>query len=331
VEKAMIRRREFLVSSVAALGGAVAPAKLFAQTSNYPKRPIRMVVPFAPGGGVDVFARLIAEKLKELKNYTVVVDNRGGANGTIGGVAVKQAEPDGYTVLFSAGTHVMARAVMKAPPYDPITDFTPIARAGEAPMLLVMAPQHTEKTITEIVASAKKDPNNWTFATSALGAPGHLAIIAFNKLADLNLTIVPYRGTSPGLTDVAAGNVQLMIDPVLALLPMARGGAVKAVAMTSAKRSNLAPDIPTAAESGMPGLDYSSWYGVWGPKGMPADLVTTLNASVNDAVKALADSGQLAKIGIEPAAETPKQFEDFGRDYLARGTELLKSAHFEPM
>jgi tripartite-type tricarboxylate transporter receptor subunit TctC len=273
---------------------------------------------------------LLAEKLKELKGYTVVVDNRSGANGAVGGLAVQQSDADGYTILFSAATHVMAKAVMKAPPYDPITDFTPIARAGAAPMLLVMAPQHTEKTIPDILASARKQPDKWTFATSALGSPGHLAIIAFNKLAGLNLTIVPYRGTAPGLTDVAAGHVQLMIDPVLALLPMARGGNIKAIAMTSAKRSSIAPDIPTATESGMPGLDYASWYGVWGPKGMPADLVSYLNASVNEAVKALAKGGQLARIGIESVLETPKQFGDFGRDYLARGTELLKSANFDP-
>jgi tripartite-type tricarboxylate transporter receptor subunit TctC len=327
----MISRRDVLVSSAAFLCGALAPAKIFAQPNDFPKLPIRMIVPFAPGGGVDVFARLIAQKLFELRGYTVVVENRSGGNGTVGGVAVEHANADGYMILFSAGTHVMARSVMKSPPYDPMTDFTPIARAGEAPMLLVMAPQRPEKTITEIVAAARQHPNQWTFATSALGAPGYLATVAFNKLAGLNLVIVPYRGTAPGLADVAAGVVQLMIDPVLAMLPMAGNGEVKAIALTSAKRSKLAPDIPTAAESGLPGLDHSSWYGVWGPKGMSADLVSFLNAAVNEAVKALADGGQLAKLGIEPATETPQQFSDFSRDYLMRGAELLQSANFEPM
>jgi tripartite-type tricarboxylate transporter receptor subunit TctC len=327
----MIKRRDFLASSAVLLAGTIASSNLFAQPKDFPNRPIRMVVPFAAGGGVDVFARLIAEKLRELKGYTIIVDNRGGANGTVGGNAVKLSEPDGYHVLFSAGTHVMAKSVMKDHTYDPITDFTPIARVGEAPMLLVMSPNLPQKTITEIVTDARKQPDKWTFATSALGAPGYLAIVAFNKLAGLNLTIVPYRGTAPGLTDIAAGHVQLMIDPVLALLPMAKGGQVKAIALTSARRSSLAPDIPTAAESGMSGLNHSSWYGVWGPKGMPDDLVLSMNAAFNEAVKSLADGGQLARIGIEPVTETSKQFDDFGRDYLARGAELLKSANFEPM
>jgi tripartite-type tricarboxylate transporter receptor subunit TctC len=225
----------------------------------------------------------------------------------------------------------MAKAVMKTPPYDPLTDFTSIARVGEAPMLLVMSPKLPQTTIAEIVEDARKQPDKWTFATAALGSPGHLGILAFNKLANLKLTVVPYRGTAPGLTDVAAGHVQLMIDPVLALLPMAQGGQVKAIAYTSMKRSSLAPNITTAAESGMPGLDAATWYGVWGPKGMPADLVDTLNAAFNEAVKALADSGQLTKIGVEPVAETPKQLEDFSRNYFTQGAELLKSVSFEPM
>jgi len=327
----MIGRREFLISSSALLGGIASNNFAFAQAKDFPSHPIRMVVPFAAGGGVDVFARLIAEKLKETKGYTVVVENRGGANGTLGGSVVKLAEPDGYTILFSAGTHVMAKSVMKAPPYDPIADFTPIARAGEAPMMLVMAPKLPQKSISEIVADARKQPEKWTFATSALGAPGYLAQVGFNKLANLNLMIIPYRGTAPGLTDVAAGHVQLMIDPVLALLPMAQGGQVQAVAVTSSKRSSLAPDIPTAAESGLPGLDHASWYGVWGPKGMPAELVSKMNADINDAVKALAASGQLAKVGVEPTIETPQQFDAFARNYLARGDELLKSTNFTPM
>lgn len=327
----MINRRNFLAAAPVFLGSALAPAKIFAQASDFPKLPIRMIVPFAPGGGVDLFARLTAQKLGELKGCTVIVENRSGGNGTVGGVAVEHASANGYTLLFSAGTHVMARSVMKSPPYDPMTDFTPIARAGEAPMLLVMAPQRSEKTIAEIIGAAREHPNQWTFATSALGAPGYLATVAFNKLADLNLVIVPYRGTAPGLADVAAGQVQLMIDPVLAMLPMARDGEVKAMALTSAKRSKLAPDIPTAAESGLSGLDYSSWYGVWGPKGMAPDLVSFLNSAVNEAVKALAEGGQLARLGIEPITETPQQFSDFGRNYLMRGAELLHSANFAPM
>lgn len=326
----MLRRRDFVVSSLALLGGALPAGHAFAQ-KDFPNRPIRLVVPFAAGGGVDVFARVLGEKLKETKGYTVIVENRGGANGAVGGSAVKQADPDGYTMLFSAATHLMAQQVMKNAPYDPIADFTPIARVGEAPMLLVMSPKLPQKTIAEVVADAKKQPDKWTFATAALGAPGHLATVAFNRLAGLKLMIIPYRGTAPGLTDVAAGNVQLMIDPVLALLPMAQGGQVKGLAVTSAKRSALAPDIPTAAESGLPGLEHATWYGVWGPKGMPDDIVTTLNAAINESIKSLAQEGRLAKLGIEPVTETPAQFLEFSKKDLARNTELLKSVDFQPV
>lgn len=324
-------RRVFLAGSVAAFGSAAVPSSSLAQSKNYPNRPIRLIVPFAAGGGVDVFARLLAEKIRELKGYNILVENRSGASGTVGGSAVRLSEPDGHSLLFSAGTHVMARSVLKSSPYDPIADFTPIAHVGDAPMLLVANPKLPQTTIQEIVADAKKQPEKWIFATAALGAPGHLATIAFNKLAGLNLTITPYRGTAPGLTDVAAGHVQLMIDPILALLPMARSGQVKAIAMTSAKRSALASDIPTAAESGLPGLDWNTWYGVWGPKGMSDDLVTTINGAINEAIRSLADTGRLAKIGVEPVTETPEQFAAFSRDYMTRGAELLKSANFEPM
>jgi tripartite-type tricarboxylate transporter receptor subunit TctC len=327
----MIGRRNFVLSSLALLGGT-APARLaFAQAKDFPGRPIRMIVPYAAGGGVDVFARLLAEKLKETKGYTIVVENRGGASGAVGGMAVKQSEPDGYTTLFAAATHLMAQQVMKNAPYDPIAEFTPIARVGEAPMLLVMAPKLPQKTIAEVVEDARKQPDKWIFATASLGGPGHLATITFNKLAGLNLTVASYRGTAPGLTDVAAGHVQLMIDPVLALLPMAQGGQVKALAVTSAKRSALAPDIPTAAESGLPGLEHATWYGVWGPKGIPTDIVTTLNAAINGAIKTLGQEGRLAKLGIEPVMETPAQFADFAKKDLARNTDLLKAANFQPV
>lgn len=326
----MLRRRDFVVSSLALLGGALPAGHAFAQ-KDFPNRPIRLIVPFAAGGGVDVFARVLAEKLKETKGYTVVVENRGGANGAVGGAAVKQSDADGYTLLFSAATHLMAQQVMKNAPYDPIADFTSIARVGEAPMLLVMSPKLPQKNIAEVVADARKQPDKWTFATAALGAPGHLATVAFNRLSGLKLMIIPYRGTAPGLTDVAAGNVQLMIDPVLALLPMAQGGQVKGLAVTSAKRSALAPDIPTAAESGLPGLEHATWYGVWGPKGIPADVVTTLNAAINESIKALAQEGRLAKLGIEPVSETPEQFLEFSKKDLTRNTDLLKSVDFQPV
>lgn len=324
-----MQRRSFLTLGLGVVGLRIAAAS--AQSDHYPNRSIRLVVPFVPGGGVDILARLLAEKLKEQKRTTVVVENRPGANGTVGGSAVQSSSPHGYTLLFSAATHVMARQVMLAAPYDPVTDFTPIARVGTAPMLLVMSPNLAPNTITELLEQTRREPERWTFATAALGSPGHIAIIAFNKLAGLNLVIAAYRGTAPGLADVAAGHVQLMIDPVLALLPMARAGQVKALAITTAQRSALAPDIATAAESGMPGLEFATWYGVWGPRGLPSGVVQWLNAAANEATRDLAKSGRLADLGIEAVAETPEEFARFIATDVARNAELLRSANFHPV
>jgi tripartite-type tricarboxylate transporter receptor subunit TctC len=326
---ALIARRHFILSSLALAPACVVSTPSFAQARKLGDRPVKIIVPFAAGGGVDVFARLLSEKLRQKNGLTIIVDNRAGANGSLGGNAVRIAEPDGTTLLFSAGTHVMARQVMKNAPYDPIDDFAAIARVGEAPMMLIASPKLAANTIAELIAEARKAPEKWNFATSALGAPGHLAELDFNRLAGLNLPIQPYRGTAPALNDVAGGHVQLMIDPVLALLPLANAKQVKGLAVTTAKRTPLAPDYPTAAESGLPGMDHSSWYGVWGPKKLPAELVAELNTMINSAVQELKTEGQLAKLGIEPVSEATSQFETFAKSYVARNAELLKASNFE--
>jgi tripartite-type tricarboxylate transporter receptor subunit TctC len=323
-----ITRRRFVLSSLAMASVSAMPVQSVAQGRKF-DRPVRIIVPFAAGGGVDVYARLIAEKVRVKSALTIVVENRPGASGSIGGNAVKNADPDGTTLLFSAGTHVMARQVLKNAPYDPIDDFAAIARVGEAPMMLVVSPKVAPNSIAELIAEARKAPEKWTFATSALGSPGHLAELDFNRLAGLNLLIQPYRGTAPALNDIAGGHVQLLIDPVLALLPLANSRQVKGLAVTTAKRTPLAPDYPTAAESGLASMDHSSWYGVWAPKKLSADLVADLNTMINDANQELKSDGQLAKLGIEPVSETPAQFVTFAQRYLARNAELLKASNFE--
>jgi tripartite-type tricarboxylate transporter receptor subunit TctC len=194
---------------------------------------------------------------------------------------------------------------------------------------VVVSPKVAANTIGELIAEAGKAPKKWTFGTSALGAPGHLAELEFNRLSRLNLVIQPYRGTAPALNDVAGGHIQLLIDPVIALLPLATSKTVKGLAVTTAKRTPLAPDYPTMSESGLAGMDHSSWYGVWGPKRLPASLVADLNSMINDAVQALHGEGQLGKLGIVAVSETPSRFEAFARSYRARNAELLKVANFE--
>jgi len=326
-----MHRRRFITSALAATGANLIARPARAESYPVASRPIRLVVPFAPGGGVDVLARLYAEALKDAHGLTVVVENRGGANGSLGGQMVHQAAPDGYTLLFSASTHTMARLVMRNAPYDPLTEFTPIARVGEAPMLVIMSADRPQKTIAEVIADAKKAPERWIFAASSLGSMGYLATVAFNQNAGLNLAITSYRGTAPALTDVAGGHVQLMIDPLLVLLPQARGGQVKALAITTPKRSALAPDIPTAAESGMTGLEFVSWYGFWGPKGLPAEVVAWINTAANAATRDLVKSGRFAELGQEPVTGTPEDFGRYIEADFARNAALLKAAKFEPM
>ena len=309
---------------VTGVNGAAAQAK-------FPSQTIKLIVPFAAGGGVDAYARIIAQQLKEKRNIDMIVENRPGANGTVGGIGVMRADPNGYTLLFSASTHVMARQVMQKAPYDPVADFSAIARVGEAPMLVVMNPRRPQTNIAEVVVDMKAHPEKWEFGVAALGAMGHLATIGFGHLGGVKPTIVPYRGTAPALNDVAAGHAQLLIDPVIALLPMAQSGNVKPLAITTAKRSKLAPQIPTAAEAGMPGLEFVSWYGIWGPKDLPKDLVATINAMANEAVTEIAASGRLDTLGIEAVTETPEDFARYIQNDVKRNSDLLKAANFKPM
>lgn len=275
-------------------------------------------------------ARLFAEKASASLGVPVIVENRAGASGTIGGQVVHQSPPDGYTLLFVPLTHVMANVVLKSAPYNAVEDFTPVARVGESSLLVVMSPKMAPKTLSEVATAARERPAEWTIATSGLGSAGHVASIELSNVSKANITITPYRGTAPALTDVMGGHVQILIDSTLTLLPVARDGKVKALAITSAKRSPLAPDVPTAAESGMPSLTFTSWFGFFGPKNMPRDVVTKLNATFNEAGRKLGAEKRLEALGAEPVAETPEDFGRFVRVQVERNTKLLQSAGFKP-
>ena len=292
----------------------VAPAS--AQGGKFPDRDqtLRMVVPFAAGGGVDSAARLLAEQLRKQLGMSVVVDNKAGASGTIGGKFVQTASADGYTLLFSAATHVLANQVMASAPYDPQSDFVAVARVGEAPLMAV----------------ARTGDGQFTAAIPAAGAPSHLATLLLAQQGKVRLTYVPYKGTQPALTDVAGGHVNMLLDSMISLLPLAKAGKVKPIAITSAQRSALAPDVPTVQESGIANYAYASWYGVWAPKGTPVDRVNALNAAINQAVGDLSKSGAFAKQGVDAVTESPEQFRKFIAADVAQSTELLKSAGFKP-
>ena len=316
---------------VIAASALLAVAPVWAQTAKFPDRLVRIIVPFAAGGGVDSVARLLANQLHtQLGGVSVIVENRAGANGAVGGKAVQTAPADGYTLLFSAATHVLAKEVMSAPPYDPQTDFAPIARVAEAPLMLVIAPQLEPRKLTEVLAAARKEPEKWTAAIPAAGAPSHLATLQLAKQGNIKFTYVSYKGTQPALVDVGGGHVQLLMDSMISVLPLAKAGRVRPIAITSAKRSPLAPDVPTVQESGLPGFTYGSWYGVWAPKGTPADRVQVLNGAINAAMSELGKTGALASLGVEPVTQDIDQFKRYVAGFVTQSADLLKSAGFKP-
>jgi tripartite-type tricarboxylate transporter receptor subunit TctC len=321
-----------LLKLLAAAAAVAIAAPAWAQPAKFPEagHTIKIVVPFAAGGGVDNAARLLGEQLRKRLGVTVIVDNRSGASGTIGGKAVETAAADGYTLLFSAATHVLAKQVLLNPPYDPQTAFAPVARVGEAPLMLVISPTLPQKTLGDVLAAARQQPEKWTAAIPASGAPSHLATLLLAKQGNVKFSYVPYKGTQPALVDVAGGHVNLLLDSMISVLPLAKSGKLRPIAITSAKRSTLMPDVPTVQEAGIPGYAYESWYGVWAPKGTPADRIAQLNAAINAAVSELGKSGAFASLGIEPVTETPEQFKRFIATDVAQSAELLKSAGFKP-
>lgn len=321
--------RRTMMRRLALALGLILP--LSAQAAEpWPQRTIRVVVPYPPGGPADIMGRLAAQKLGERLGVTTVVENRSGASGSVGAEAVRAAAPDGYTLLAAPSVHVMGRQVLRNVPYDPVGDFTPIARLGEGPLLVLANPSVPGRTIAEMLPALRAKPSNFSFGLSAFGAANHLAVLDFNRRAGLDLLIVPYRGSGPALTDLIAAQVQLMIDPMSAALPHVRDGRLKALAVTSAHRSPIAPEIPTAAESGMPGLEFASWYGVWGPRGLPAEIVQRVNEALNAGMRDPTVVERLAALGNEPVTETPAEFAAFIEADVKRNTEILHASGFQP-
>ena len=301
-----------------------------ALAQGYPSRPITMVLPYPPGGTTDAVGRLTAKRLEAALGVPVVIENKSGASGTIGSDFVRRAAPDGYTLLFNASIFVVGKSVIKAIPYDPVGDFMPLARVGHTPLVVLANPQVPVKNLAELVTAAKARPEALNFANSAAGSAGHLASIEFNRLSGASLPIVTYRGSAPALTDLVGGHVQLMIDPPAVALPQVKAGKLKALAVTSTARLASAPEIPTTAEAGMPKLVRSSWYGVWGPKRLPDDVLRRLDAAVETLGHDEEFKRQLTAIGVEQLKEGRTTFSSFVSADAASNDTLLKSVGVLP-
>ena len=310
----------------ALFGLATAPV----EAETYPSRVVTVVVPYPAGGSVDGVARLLAQKLTESYGQSFIVENRaGGAGGIVGANYVAKAAPDGYTLMLTASIHVVTPFLHKAVPYDVVTDFTPISLVASGPLIVSTSAQTPAKTLKDFFDLVRKDPNKYTFATSSFGSAGHMAIELLKRDAGVDTLVVPYKGASPALTDLMSGQVQLIADPILSSLPLAKAGSIKALAITSTKRIDIAPEIPTVAESGMKGFDFGSWYGLWGPKGLPADLVTTIQAEVARIVQRPEVTERFALLGFEPLGSTPDYFAAYIKAEMAKYQQIIKDANIK--
>jgi tripartite-type tricarboxylate transporter receptor subunit TctC len=320
----MIRRRTFVGAAGASLLAAPALGQAF------PSKPLKMVVPYPPGGGTDGLGRITGQFLSEKLGQPIVIQNIGGASSTVGSETVRRAEPDGYTLLFNASLFVLGKTVVPTCPYDPQTDFRAIAQAGEAPLVLLVNNDVPGTDYASTMAAIAKEPKKYFFALSSGGSAGHVATLAFLKRTGLPLDTILYKGTAPANTDLMAGNVQLFMDPWTALLPLATSGRARGLFVTSKERTPLAPKIPTSDEVGLKDFNISSWYGVWAPKDTPDPVVNKLASAMADVSKDPAFIEKTTSLGIVPTARGPAAFAAFIKTEVEVNTALLKESGFKP-
>jgi len=298
---------------------AASPA--FAQ-GTYPNKPVRLVVPFPAGGTTDILARAAAQKLSETWGQQVIVDNRPGAGGNIGSELVAKAAPDGYTLLMgTVGTHAINPSLYAKMPYDHVKDFAPVILVAGVPNVLVVNPDLPIKTVPELIAYAKANPGKLNFASSGSGTSIHLSGELFKVMAGVQITHVPYKGSAPALTDLIGGQVQLMFDNLPSSLPQIKGGKLRAVAVTSTTRAAALPEVPTVAESGLPGFEASSWFGILAPAGTPKDIIAKIDADVQKWLATPEAKEKLLSQGANAAGGSP---EDFARHIQAETAKWAK-------
>ena len=316
--------KAFAIMASVALA-AIGPSQALSQA--YPTKPVRLVVPFPPGGSTDIVARIVAQKLGERIGQPLVVENRGGAGGTIGTDAVAKAAPDGYVLGFaSTSTHAVAPAVYAKLPYDPIKDFAPISLVAVTPYLLVVNPKLEVNSLKEFVAYVKPRPGKFNYASAGTGSTTHLAMEMLKSAAGLFILHIPYNGNGPAGTAVIAGDVEFLFGSLPAVLPHAKSGRVRALAVGTPKRSPSLPDVPTVAESGFPGFDASLWLAVMAPAGTPGAVVSRLNKEIVAVVRSPDAADALNKAGAEPVTSTPAELTKMVSDGVQKYAAAVKRA-----
>ncbi len=309
--------------------GTLASHPTFAQA--YPAKPIRLVVPFPPGGSTDIIARIVAQKLSERLGQQVVVENRGGAGGTIGAEAVAKAPPDGYTlVVGTTSTHAVAPSVYGKIGYDPVKDFAPISLIAVTPYLLVVNPSVDVKSLQDFVGYVRARPGKLNYASAGTGSTTHLAMEMLKSAAELYIVHIPYNGNGPAGTAVIGGQVEILFGSLPAVLPHAKSGRVRPLAVGTPKRSPSLPDVPTVAESGYPGFDASLWLAIMAPAGTPAPIVDRLQKEIHAVIASPDTADALNKAGAEPITSTPAELAALVKNGVEKYGKVVKQAGVKP-
>jgi tripartite-type tricarboxylate transporter receptor subunit TctC len=324
----MITRRH-LVGLAAA--SALAPIALpriarTQQPGSWPNRIVKLVAPFPPGGGTDVVARILSNRLSEVWGQQIIVENKPGAGGNFGAEQVARAEPDGYTILIAALPMAVNRFLFKSLAYDSITDFAPVIMICQFPNLLVVPNSSPAKTVQELIAHGKANNGKLTFASSGVGTSPHLSGELFKRMAGFEMTHIPYRGVAPALSDVIPGRVDMMFNTAAGVLQQVRAGQVRGLAVSTVKRFPTAPEFPTVAESGLPGFDVTSWYAFFVPAKTPAAIVRKINADTAAILAEPAMKARLVKVGVEVVASTPQQLAARLKAETAQWGPIIKAA-----
>ena len=316
-----------------AIAGLAASAPAPAQSDpaqSYPSKPIRLIVPFAAGGGVDLTARTIAQMLTEAWGQPVVVDNRAGANGTIGVEIAAKSPPDGYTLTMISASHSVNVNLYKNLPYDLVSDFAPITQATTQPYVLVVNPRLPVRSVGDLIAMAKARPNSLNYGSSGIGGLSHLSGALFAAQANIQLTHIPYKGGSPAMQDVVAGRIEMLFSTLLQSHAHIAAGKLRPLAVTTATRSPAAPQLPTMIESGMPGFVVAGWYGILAPAGTPAAIITKLNKEVVRVLHTPEMRERLASDGSEPVGGTPEEFAAHIKSEIAKWHKVILEADIKP-
>ncbi len=305
---------------IASLAAGAGPAQ------DYPSRPVRMVVPFSPGGSTDTLARIVGQKLTERSGQPVIIENRAGAGGHIGAEQVAKSAPDGYTLLLGGVPHAISASLYSKLPYDLARDLAAIAEVASFPSAIVLHPSLPANSVKELIALARARPGQLSFGSAGIGSPNHLSLELFQAMAGVRMVHVPYKGSGQLVGDLLAGQVQLASMGLPVAVPHVQSSKLRAIAVTGAARSPLLPEVPTVSEAGLPGFEVTSWYGVFGPAGLSPDIVAKLNSEIGSAVTGPEVKERLAALGAEPSVKAPDQFARYVRQEITKWAKVVKDS-----